>query len=113
MGMAVMLCIILHKSFFSAVLVWKCGWGFSHVKTGISEAAVVCHIAKMRFSDNGKDTGNDLGPDNQRKRENIAVRNSRGPGNNYNEYIKLDVCITIYLIEGKCVLQHHCLPLFF
>lgn len=61
----------------------------------------------MRFSDNGKDADNDLGPDNQRKRENIAVRKDRGSGNNYKECIKQDVCIIIYLIEGKYVLQHY------
>lgn len=33
----------------------------------------MCHIAKMRFGDNGKDTGNDWGPDNQRRKEKILL----------------------------------------
>lgn len=47
-----------------------------------------------------------------RRKEDIADRNSRHPHNNYDGCIKLDVCITIYFIEGKFVLQHFFLASF-
>lgn len=34
-------------------------------------------------------------------KRNIAVRNSRGPGSNYNECIKLDVCMTVHFIDAN------------